>query len=194
MDSISRSILIGSILGDGHLDKSTRNGSRWIVKYDDGRLDYLGWLRDQTRSLIPSELKRKKGYHQHYFSTKPSLEIAGYRHIFYPKGKKVVPRNIRFLLRDPLSLAVWYMDDGCLDKRDKYHFNANLATYCFSYEECERLAKTLKANFKVKARVHKCTMRGKLRYRLYIMAASMPLFVTIVRPYIQPSLLYKIAS
>lgn len=31
---------------------------------------------------------------------------------FYPERKKIIPHNIQSFLHDPLSLAVWFMDDG----------------------------------------------------------------------------------
>lgn len=193
MDKISRDILLGSILGDGHVDKPTRNGSRWIVKYDDKALDYLEWLHTHVAYLFPSEIKAKKNYHQHYFSTRPSKEMAKFRKIFYPYGKKIIPKLIKTLLTNPLSLAVWYMDDGTLDNRNRYHFNASFATYCFSYKECGLLANVLKGNFGIEARVHRSTMRGKRRYKLYIVSQSMAKFIDTVRPYIQPCFAYKIA-
>lgn len=193
MDKVCQSILIGSILGDGWLERPTGNGSSWYMKYDDKSLSYLKWLHSQLNQLIPSEIKTKLNYHQHLFHTKSSLEIGYFRDIFYPKGKKIVPLQIKALLTDPLSLAIWYMDDGSLDFRDKYHFNSTVATFCFSYEECELLVETLKENFDVKARVHKSTMRGKVGYRLYILSKSMERFIQIIRPYIQPCFSYKIA-
>jgi hypothetical protein len=115
-----------------------------------------------------------------------------FREIFYPEGKKIVPKQIGSLLTDPLSLAVWYMDDGSLDKRDKYHLNSTIATFCFSYKDCVLLTKTLKVNFGVEARVHKSTMRGKIGYRLYIVSGSMAGFMKIIQPYIQPCFMYKL--
>ena len=193
MDKICKSILIGSILGDGHLDPITRNGSRWILKYDDDHMRYLEWLRSKALDLQPSSIKAKKNYHQHYFSTKPSSDVGFFRRHFYPKGIKIVPKDVKLLLTDPLSLAIWYMDDGSLDKREKYHLNATFATFCFSFRECVLLASTLKENFGIEARVHKSTMRGKERYRLYIVSGSMTKFVNVVGSYIQPDFRYKIA-
>lgn len=195
MDNTQQSILVGSILGDGHLDKLTRNGSRWIIKYDDRSLPYLKWLHSQLYSLGISEVKAKKGnYHQHYFHTKPSLKVGYWMNLFYPQGRKLIPENIKSLLISPLSLAVWYMDDGNLDFRNKYHFNSTFATFCFSYEECKLLANTLKENFGVEARVHKTTMRGKLYFRLYIPSKFMIKFVNLIKKYIHPCMKYKINS
>ena len=193
MDQLHKNILVGSILGDGWLNKPSRLGAHWTIKYDDKSLIYLEWLYSMMNELFPSGIKAKKNYHQHFIFSKSSSELAEFRNIFYPNGKKIVPKQIKFLLTDPLSLAIWYMDDGSLDKRDKYHFNATIATFCFSYKECELLAETLKNNFDVEARVHKSTMRGKEQYRLYVVSRSMDRFINIIRPYIQPCFLYKIA-
>jgi hypothetical protein len=192
MDNISKNILIGSVLGDGWLDKPTRNGSHWTIKYDEKSLSYLEWLHSKVSTLFPKGIRKKPKYHQYFIYSEVSLEIAEFRRVFYPEGKKIVPKNIKNLLTDPLSLAVWYMDDGSLDKRDKYHLNATIATFCFSYKDCELLAKALKDNFGVEAHVHKSTMRQKIGYRLYIVSKSMGRFMQIIQPFIQPCFRYKL--
>jgi len=191
MDEVVKSIMIGSILGDGFLDKPTRNGSRLTIKYDDKSITYLKWLHKKLANFGVSEIKKKRGYHQHYFSTKPSFETAYLRNVFYPSGKKIIPFDIQKILNNPISLAVWYMDDGSLDYRLKYHRNASIATFCFSYKDCELLAKTLKVNFGVEARVHLSTMRGKKYYRLYITSKSFNDFMKLIKPYINPCMRYK---
>lgn len=192
MDKVSKSILIGSILGDGWLDKPTKNGSHWVIKYDDKSLSYLEWLQQKLSRYFPDGVRKKKNYHQHFIYSEVCPEIAEFRKIFYPQGKKIVPEEVKTLLTEPLSLAIWYMDDGSLDRRDKYHLNSTIATFCFSYMDCELLASTLKDNFGVEVRVHKSTMRGRERYRLYIVSESMERFMRIIRPYIQPCFMYKI--
>jgi len=104
-----------------------------------------------------------------------------------------VPDNIQEVLKNPLSLAIWYMDDGNLDNRYKYHLNSSFATFCFSYKECNLLAEALKSNFGVEARVHKSTMRGKEYYRLYIVASSMKRFVKTIKNFIVPCMQYKVS-
>lgn len=191
MDEEIRSIIVGSVLGDGYMPTPTRNGSRLVIKYDDKSLPYLRWLHKKLTKLGVGKITKKPKYHQHYFSTNPSFETAYLRDIFYPYGKKIIPLDIQKILNNPRSLAVWYMDDGSLDYRPKYHRNASLATFCFSYEENELLAKTLKVNFNIEARVHLSTMRGKKYYRLYITAKSFDDFMSIIKPYINPCMKYK---
>ena len=137
-------------------------------------------------------MKPKKNYHQHRFYTKTTREIGKLRELFYSHGKKIVPKRIKTILKNPLSLAVWYQDDGTLDCRNKYHYNAMFSTYCFSFSDCKLLAEALKENLNLDVRVCKCRMRGKTRPRLYIASSSMDRFIWIIKPYINPCFKYKI--
>lgn len=189
-----KAILIGLTLGDGYLTpfvgKSRR--SRVEIKGDDKNLSYLAWLHEELQPLGVSELKPKKNYHQHRFYTKTTEGIGELRAMFYPNGRKIVPSTIKDFLISPLSIAVWYQDDGTLDNRRKEHFNSLFATHCFSLNDCKLLADALRTNFNLDARVCKCQMRNKLRYRLYITSPSMGRFISLVEPYINPCFEYKI--
>lgn len=72
MEEKTKSILVGSLLGDGWLTafKSKRKSSSYCVKYNDRSLGYLGWIRDQVAELEPCEIKGKPEYSQHYFYTR----------------------------------------------------------------------------------------------------------------------------
>lgn len=196
MESRTRSILAGSLLGDGWLDPISKTGkSSYRAKYNDKSIGYLKWLRNQVSELKPTELKPIEKYSQHYFFTKYSRDLGEFRKLFYPKeGKKRVPKNISEFLGDPISLAIWYQDDGTLDCRSKYHWNVRMATYCFPYEDCVILAKTVKRHFNIEMSVCRCTMRGKVYYQLYVLSKSMKRFIETVRPYIHSDFAYKINS
>lgn len=197
MEKIVQNIVVGSLLGDGWLRKLCRGTgtSIYAVKYNDKTIGYLEWLRDQVIELGPSLLKEKPGYSQHYFYTRARTDIGNLRKIFYPsEGKKVVPENIDELLTDPIGLAIWYQDDGTLDRRSKYHWNIRIATYCFSYEDCTRLKETVQRNFGIEVSVCKCQMRQKMYYQLYVPSKSMERFIETVRPYIHQDFAYKILA
>lgn len=196
MDERCRNILVGSILGDGNLTPvSKRKGeSQLHVSYHSKFLSYLKWMHNELASLGVNPIRPKKGYEQYQFYTKPSKDLGKLRQTFYPHGKKIVPISIRKLLCDPLSLAVWYMDDGSLDNRARYHFNSSFATYNFSQDNCERLRETLLRNFGIQATIQKSRMRGKVYLRLYILAESMERFITLVAPHILPCFAYKISK
>lgn len=189
-------IAIGSILGDGFLVPLTKKErSRLWLKYDDKSYIYLQWLWEKLKPFGVGSLKAKKGYTQHYFLTYGSVFLGRLRKIFYPNGRvKEIPTNIIDLVQEPIVLAVWYMDDGNLDWRKKYHCNPTFATYCFSYSDCIRLTGMLFKNFGIYAKVHKSTMRGKVYFRLYIMSKSVDKFFEIIKPFICPCFSYKIGG
>jgi len=190
----SKLAALGSILGDGYLTPINGRGSRLWVKYDDKSFSYLQWMQGMLKPFGVGEIKKKKGYHQHYFLTDGSAYLAELHLLFYEQGgNKRIPQEIFDLLYHPLSLAVWYMDDGNLDWRNKYHNSPTIATYCFTLGDCIRLAEVLSKNFGVSAKVHKSTMRGKVYYRLYIEARSREKFFELISPYIHPSFLYKLS-
>lgn len=186
MDNTCRSILIGSVLGDGHLTKIvTLNGtSSLYLKYSPQYYEYLLWLYNLLEDIKPGKVGHRKNGQSQFF-TKKSQNLGNYRKLFYPKGIKIVPKNIKSLLTDPLSLAIWYMDDGTLDFRELYHCNVLFATYNFTFQECKLLVDVLKENFDIKSSVTKCTMRGKVYPRLYIWSKSTHRFLDLVEPYVR---------
>lgn len=194
MTETIKHILIGSILGDGFLTPLTKRGelSRLWLKYDDERLSYLEWLHRELSHLGVDPIKKKKNYTQHYFLTRSLRDIGILRKIFYPNGKKIIPKEIFSLLVHPLSLAVWYMDDGNLDFRDRYHCNATFATYGFDYKGCSTLVEVLRKNFGIESRIHKTTMRNKVYFRLYITSKSTNAFMDLIKPYMHTCFSYKL--
>lgn len=195
MDYLLTQVLTGTILGDGHLIPLNKKGeSQLLIKHDDKALTYIKWLSKRFSCIGVNKINKvtMSGYHQHYFSTKQNLEIGNYRKMFYPNGIKIVPLNIGKLITHPIALAVWYMDDGSVDFREKYHKNATLATFGFGFEGCELLSRMMKTNFSLSVSVHKSTMRSKEYYRLYIKSESMKIFFDLIRQYMLPCYNYKI--
>ena len=93
----TQAILIGLILGDGYLSKPV--GKKTItsyldLKYDEKYLKYLTWIHKELKELNPSEIKKKKGFHQYRFYTKSRGDIGSLRNIFYPNGTKIIPSDI----------------------------------------------------------------------------------------------------
>lgn len=190
-------VAIGSILGDGCLKQLSMRAqaSQLYVSQHSSKLPYLEWLHMELgRRFVTNPIKPKKGYDQHYFMTKPDTELGWLKKKFYPYGTKIVPPDIKTLLNDPISIAVWYMDDGTLDRRDGYHCNAMFSTYGFSFECCHRLSDCMLDNFKVETSVTKCTMRGKVYPRLYVKSVSMPRFNEMIKPFICPVFHYKVKN
>lgn len=195
LDTVCKAIIIGSILGDGSLRPLSKRGkSQLIVGYSDKVFPYLEWLHEKLLPMGLYSIRTKTGYLQHFFYSVYSRDCGIMRELFYPLGKKVIPKNISELLVNPISLAIWYMDDGNLDYRRKYHFSPTIATYCFSRNDCVLLQEVILKNFGINARVHKSTMRNKEYFRLYIESDSVSKFFNLISPYIHKCFLYKLGG
>lgn len=83
--------------------------------------------------------------------------------------RKVVPEDIKDLLVDPISLAVWYLDDGTKRKDSEA---CRLATQGFSLEENKALADCLEANFAIEAKVEAWRVKGRELYGLSLQSGG----------------------
>lgn len=99
---------------------------------------------------------------------------------------KIVPMNIEKYLT-PLALAIWFMDNGSnLDK------SAKIVTNCFTFEEICFLCEVLKKKYNIIATPNKC--KQNKGFIIYIHVNSMFLFSNIIKPYMLPSLYYKLGN
>ena len=187
-----KSILIGSLLGDGYLHKNRYGSISLEIKQEERHYDYIAWLWQALINLCNHGPQQRKDNSQWRLLTKYDKTLLPLYRLFYHHDKKIIPSDIRKHLKDPVSLAVWYMDDGSLDWRIHDHFSFCLATNCFSLEEQKYLQECLKENFGVESSIHKTTIRGSLQYRLYIGKQGRKKFQELIQPYIVKSFLYKL--
>lgn len=121
-----KQIIYGIILGDGYLQKTGKENARIRLEHGQRQKEYLFWKVKMLGKLfqgkpkyierIHPKTKRKYSYWRYQSQSNPY--IGKLRKIFYPKDKKKIPENIEKYL-SPLTLAVWYMDDGYFSKRDR---------------------------------------------------------------------------
>ena len=106
-----KEILIGCVLGDAYISPLGKIRIEHSVK----QRDYIEWKYRELRSLcypaLPREivhvLRTGKEYQSVFFLLRQYFRP--WHRLFY-EGKKIFPRGLPL---SPLSLAVWYMDDGC---------------------------------------------------------------------------------
>ena len=192
MTDRQRNIVLGLLLGDGHLEK---NGKSVRLRIDQGlsHVDYARWLHNELVDFIPSkprivkqrDKRTKKVYARLHFSTYSCDEFKGWRDIFYEDRKKVIPANIADMLKSDISLAVWLMDDG-YKRNDCAAIRLN--TDAFSFDEQVKLAQCLQKNFKIKSHIHK---KGKW-FNIYLPKGEAKKFCGLIKPYILPSFRYKL--
>ena len=186
-------IIIGTMLGDGCLE---HNGHfvRLRLEHGKNQKSYLLWKYEELKNLITGSVMKIHAYHKvnecfydsYRVYTFSDEVFSDYWNTFYVNNKKIIPHNIEHILKSPLSLAIWFMDDG-YKRNDCNAFRLN--TDSFLLEEQKLLQKVLLKNFGLKTKVHK---KGKY-WNVYIPARESNKFVNLVEPYIIPNLAYKIA-
>ena len=189
-----KEIVIGTVLGDGYLEFNGCRGTRLQIKQSKKHKDYVFWLYSNLKSLCKSEPKQRKDTEQWYFSTRSLDELTDIHRIFYPKGKKIVPKEIKNLLDSSLSLAIWYMDDGKLDFIPKVHCSPYFCTDSFSFKDVESLINVLRENFGVMANIQNYSIRNNIYPRIYIKAITRDNFFSVIRKHIIKCFHYKLPS
>lgn len=127
MNKQQKAIVIGSILGDGFLQKTGSKNARLRLEHGLKQKEYLIWkcqiLKNYFQSK-PQVLERKnpvfgKTYQYIRAQSYSGSEFGKFYCLFYKDYGKIIPKQICNYLKDPLGLAVWFMDDGYYYPRDK---------------------------------------------------------------------------
>jgi hypothetical protein len=184
-------IITGTLLGDGHLETQDSGKTyRLKIEHCDAQSEYLEWLYQEFKSWIPSEpyTKVKNGSVYVGLRTYSHKSLQTFGKIFYPQGKKIIPRVIEKLLT-PLSLAIWFMDDGSL--KSVRHRTYVIHTLGYDRDELENVQKVLLKKFDLHTSLH--SQKGKY-WRLYIQSQSADKFKKLIEPYILPSMRYKLGN
>jgi recombination protein RecA len=110
-------VVLGGLMGDGALSP-TRSGGGARFRWGHGakQADYADWKASLFANIGTSRSTSSKGVVHHDLSPLP--ELAELRQAVYIGGQKVLSED--YLKRlTPLSLAIWYMDDGGFTLRAK---------------------------------------------------------------------------
>ena len=186
------SIIVGSMLGDLHAER--RNNTTRLT-FQISHIPYSQFIyliyNHYTYCTIPkiqTQTKNNTQYHSVRFKTKSSTCFNTVHDYFYVQKQKILPHDIHLYL-SPIALAIWFMDDG-----SKCGSGIRIATYKYTIQDVQRLCHILKTLYNIKATPQKCGSSPKRRQQrvLYISASSVPTFYNIIKPYIIPSMLYKI--
>jgi recombination protein RecA len=110
-------VVRGSIMGDGALSPA-RSGyaARFRIGHGSKQAIYADWKASLFSNIVHSRTTNDKG--AVFYDFTPMTELIGLRQSVYVEGKKQFDEDF-FKQLTPLSLAIWYMDDGCLTVRSK---------------------------------------------------------------------------
>ena len=176
MTQKQQDVLIGMILGDAYLQSTGKQNARLRLEHSVDQKEYILW----KMSWFPSYFQNKVR-----FLDRANLEFGNYRRIFYKNSQKIIPENVNTLLKSPLSLAVWHMDDGYYYHRDRmsYIYISN-----FGKDSIKYLLETLKENFTLFP-VLKEKKKGLVL--VFNVIETMKL-IGLIRKYIIPSMMHKV--
>jgi hypothetical protein len=125
---------------------------------------YVDWKYSQLANLVgtPPKLRNGNGGRIAYrFTTRSLAELTPFYRAFYSTGRKVVPE----VDLTPLTLAVWFMDDGSKSYRAIY-----LNTQQFDLESQGRLVGLLATQWSIRATLNRA--RRTIAFALQWTASS----------------------
>jgi len=196
------SILIGSLLGDGHMERDGE-GSRFCFYQKGEHIEYIIWLHKMLlthgycKENVPQIYSRQVNGKLAYYCRFRTFTFSSFNWIFeafYGKDVKNIPDFIEEYL-SPIALAIWIMDDGgWIANR-----GVKMATNCFSLSDVKRLSSILEKKYGLSVAIHSCSPprrggeKGVLnQYNIYIPKKNLPILIPIVEPHMHPYFLYKL--
>lgn len=191
ISSDQKQIIIGKLLGDGHMETANGRTFRLKIEHSLKQKDYVDWLYGQLKNLASSEPKIKnqtvqgKVYAKYWFNTCYSGSFRFFGQQFYAQGQKKVPKQINRWLT-PLALAVWYMDDG--SRKSNKHRAKIINTQSFDRTSLYYLRQALQLNFGIETKLRK----QKEGWQIYIFGSEAEKFAKVIGRHVLPSLAYKL--
>ena len=189
LDEAERAIIIGNILGDGCLCENwSKTNYRLIILHSIRQKEYIEWKYQMLKSWILTPPRYYLKTNSLAIRTVSHPELSVFRSVFYKEGKKTIPSNVGEYLVNPLTLAVWFMDDGNAVKHNEETYGYHLNTQSFTKSENEFLAGILQGMFGIK-----CTIQENHRKsRIYIGSKDRRKFASLIETFVIPSMQYKL--
>lgn len=188
LSDTQKAVLLGTLLGDGSL-KCRGKYHRLHVKHSKNQLGFVEYKRDIFSNItnmkvrIFSQLVGEKYYNFCEFVTLTHPEFSEFYRRVYPQGKKKITWELLKDFNNPLSLTVWFMDDGGADwARALFH------THSFSLKEVNLLRKSLRDSFNLKT----TTRKNRGRWVVYVPKNQLGPFRSLVEKHILPEFNYKL--
>ena len=186
-------VILGGLLGDSSLKRGKSSICFWQSTKQN---EYLLWKYNILKNIAGkiTIAKDNQGYEHICFYTRRNPELTKSLYLplekmIYENDRKTVNRKWLNMLT-PLSLAVWWMDDGCLSiwKGNRY---GKLCTHSFSLEEHEIMKQYFSVKWGIDVQI---TVEKKKYYFLRLNVENLKKLITIIYPFVIeiPSMIYKI--
>jgi hypothetical protein len=194
-----KQVLLGSLLGDASLFKTSLNAS-YSCSHSPKQKDYLFWKGNSLSKYFRTRVRlRNNGpkYKLYVLRTNCSPILTPLHSLCYVQSNKPNRKwekiiDLSFLEQlNPLGLAVWYCDDGTYCVRD---MSCALMTQGFSHRE----NLILKDYFLKKWGINVCVTKdhrsyiNKTYYKLVFNKVEAQKFLTLISDFVPESMTYKL--
>src|SRR3989338_1134096 len=188
--SRQQNIIIGTLLGDGCLERYGTH-VRLVIDHSAKQEVYVRWKAEWLQEFSPSIVLKERSdartgrmYRHCVLRTRTSSVLEPYISLFYQGKRKCVPPTLPSMM-NPQVLATWIMDDG-YRRNDCNALRLNTQGYAFAEQ---RIVQRALAEFSLDA----TTQKHLSQFVVYIPSRSMDRLRALVRPYMIPSMGYKLA-
>lgn len=196
----TREIIIGSLLGDGSIaiNKGYKN-PRFSFRHSINQKEYFMWKVSELQEIAGEKymwnqgVKSSDGYggEKLRFQSSADIRLLEIYSLVTKRNKKKVTRKWLNKLT-PLSLALWWMDDGSLISNYR---KGVLCTDGFSKEEVNIVRRYFLKVLKINTSISEINRPGgRIYYRLYISSVEeLKKLLRIIIPHIPiPEMIYKV--
>ena len=179
-------IILGSMLGDA----SAPRGSGFTETHGMAQREYLLWKSTNLESFgfvisTGAAIAKDKVHPFIRMHVRGCAYFRKLRRTWYPKAKKIIPQYVLDTI-DIRGLAIWYCDDGNLNRIKGKRPRVSFATCGFTTRDIDKLRSLLKKKFGFSS--SRVWSNG---WRINLLGDSTDRFLQLASPYIHPSLAYK---
>ena len=195
LTSTQKEVLIGSLLGDGAISKSNALGSYRFYEYHcEKQLGYLEW---KHAVLFPFSKKINRGESQmesgnvavgyKFVTCLHPVFQESYEMFYKPDGKYPDLSVVENL--SPLSLAIWYMDDGSLGSGNLgFRREWSIATK-YPKELLDKIVRILNERFSLSA-----SILWLPSSKIFLIESKTQSLFDVILPHVRPEMAYKVPA
>lgn len=186
----TQAIILGSLLGDGSLKiHSHYKNARFSFRHSEKQKDYFLWKVNQLSEISSAKniwRQSKNGQDgwgtiKWRYQSRALPALTELYNLTHPKGKFKIRRKWLNLLT-PLSLAIWWQDDGSIIANGR---KGVICTDGFKPKEVERLQRYLFKVWGVQTKVAPANAKHPEKVRLWFRSTNqLKKFLTIILPYL----------
>jgi hypothetical protein len=180
LTEVQHDIVIGTLLGDGAMRCKTN--ALLEINHSSRQQFYVEWKFRHLAELVATPPKVRTGNGGRTacrFVTRSLPALTPYFRLFYSSGRKRVPE----LELSALSLAVWFMDDGCRSRNAVY-----LNTQQFDQQSQGVLLMVLRDQWGIEGALNK----DKTYHRIRVTVPGTVRLAEVIEQYLLPEFRYKL--